>query len=133
MRAPSGGKEPEPAREPAEAGEPRRFLDKHLRNADHDSCWTMWPYARRWGEQPSISCVHPLTGKRWNGPVRTLGWYLIYGAWPQELQQSCTTHACWNPRHTRERHAEAGTPNLEHLSDEELLTELRRRGLLPLL
>jgi hypothetical protein len=110
----------------------REVVEAHLRNADRSDCWTDWPYARRWGEQPTVSCIHPLSGKRWNGPARTLGWFLLHGQWPGRLSATCTTHACWNPHHAKlERPHDQLQDALAFVADDALLAEVTRRGLLP--
>jgi hypothetical protein len=115
----------------ADVGVPREFLEAMLKSGDRYACWTDWPYSRRWGDQPSISCIHPITGKRWHGPVRTFAWFLLRGNWPKELKPVCETHGCWNPHHGIVQRTLPERNVLEAVTDDALLAEVQRRGLLP--
>jgi hypothetical protein len=115
----------------ARPGVARELIEQLVRQGDPKSCWTDWPYARRWGDQPTVSYVNPVTGKRWNGPARTLGWFLLHGTWPRELTANCATYACWNPHHAHIPRLNGEQNVLALVPDHVLLTEVERRGLLP--
>ncbi len=134
-------------------GEPMRMLLSALAERPHtreSPCWLEWPYTKMMYDRPALTLPkHPITGKRWTGPVVKVAWWKIHGDWPMELAHWCQRTECWNPGHTYEPHrrenqadywrlanfvAEHGADVqqlLRVIPEDAFVEEARRRGLLP--